>query len=220
MIVRSSRVLLLFFAAALVGLALIFGVLILQLNRGPISLSFLTPLVERALNSVGTGTVMNLHDTVLTWDAEERELDIRATGLRFFDADNKLRATIPEMNVTFSARALLRGLIAPTNLEVFGPRLRIVRRMDGDMSVDFGTENGESDGGTAPVELVQELLRAPDLSLASGYLSGVSVRSAFVEFLDEQTGRRLVAPRANISLVRDDAGIRADATIVVGEGEL
>ncbi len=220
MIVRSSRVLLLFFAAALVGLALIFGVLILQLNRGPISLSFLTPLVERALNSVGTGTVINLHDTVLTWDAEERELDIRATGLRFFDADNKLRATIPEMNVTFSARALLRGLIAPTNLEVFGPRLRIVRRMDGDMSVDFGAENGESDGDTAPVELVQELLRAPDLSLASGYLSGVSVRSAFVEFLDEQTGRRLVAPRANISLVRDDAGIRADATIVVGEGEL
>ena len=50
LIVRSSRVLVLFFAAALVGLAMFSGVLVFQLSRGPISLNFLTPLVEEALN--------------------------------------------------------------------------------------------------------------------------------------------------------------------------
>jgi hypothetical protein len=219
LIVRSSRVLILFFAAALVGLAMIFGVLIFQLSRGPISLNFLTPLVERALDSAADGAQVRLHDTVLTWDEEKRELDIRATGLQFLDPTGAVRATVPEMNVTFSARALLRGLIAPTNLELFGPRLKIIRSETGEVSVDFGDGNDASGGSAAPVGLVQELLRAPNRDLASGYLSGVAVRSAFVEFDDRMSGQRFVAPNASVQLSRDEDGIRADGAITVGDGD-
>ncbi|MEL0012493.1 MAG: hypothetical protein VW881_03565, partial [Alphaproteobacteria bacterium] len=72
----------LFFAAALVGLALMLGMLFFQLSRGPISLSFLTPLIEQALNSTLDGTSIALHDTVLTWESEASQRDIRATGLQ------------------------------------------------------------------------------------------------------------------------------------------
>lgn len=221
MIVRSSRVLVLFFAAALVGLAMIFGVLIFQLSRGPISLNFLTPLVERALDSAAEGAQVRLHDTVLTWDEEQRTLDIRATGLQFLDPAGQVRATVPEMNVTFSARALLRGLIAPTNLELFGPRLKIIRSESGEVSVDFGDSNDvDVDGdGAAPVGLVQELLRPPNREMASGYLSGVAVRSAFIELEDRLNGRRFVVPNATVQLSRDAEGIRADGAITVGAGE-
>lgn len=219
LIVRSSRVLVLFFAAALVGLAMISGVLIFQLSRGPISLSFLTPLVERALNSSSEDTQIQLHDTVLTWENEDRALDVRATGLQFLDSEGRVRATIPEMTVTFSARALLRGMIAPTNLEIFGPRLKVIRAETGEVSLDFGGESVAEGEGGAPVGLIQELLRPPDLSLASGYLTGVAVRSAFVEFDDRLRGRQFVAPNTNIQLVRDAEGIGADGSVTLGEGE-
>ncbi len=87
---------------------MIFGVLVFQLSRGPISLSFLTPLIEEALNSTSQETRVRLHDMVLTWESEDRVLDIRATGLRLLDGDGRVRATVPEMTITLSARALLR----------------------------------------------------------------------------------------------------------------
>lgn len=223
MIVRSSRVLLLFFAAALVGLAMIFGVLVFQLSRGPISLSFLTPLIEEALNSTSQETGVRLHDTVLTWESEDRALDIRATGLRLLDGDGRVRATVPEITITLSARALLKGLVAPTKLEVFGPRIKIVRDGAGVVRLDFGGGEAPKDGaeeeGGAPLGIVQELLRPPDPSLASGYLTSVGVRSAFLEFEDTVTGRRVLAPNVNLQLTRDDAGILADGSLTVGEGE-
>lgn len=223
MIVRSSRVLLLFFATALVGLAMIFGVLVFQLSRGPISLSFLTPLIEEALNSTSQETRVRLHDMVLTWESEDRVLDIRATGLRLLDGDGRVHATVPEMTITLSARALLRGLVAPTKLEVFGPRIKIVRDDGGTVRLDFGggeTPNDEgAQEGDAPLGIVQELLRPPDQSLASGYLTSVAVRSAFLEFEDAVTGRRIVAPNVNLQLKRDDAGIRADGSLTLGESE-
>ena len=219
MIVRSSRWLLLFFAAALVGLALIFSVLIWQLSRGPISLSFLTPLIERALDTGRGNARIRLHDTILTWVADERELDIRAVGLQFIDSGDSVRATIPEVSVKFSGRALLRGLVAPTSLELFGPRVRVVREANGDISMDIGN-NPQAEGGPATSPgLIEELLQAPDPNLASGYLTRVAVRSALVEFDDFQRGMRLSTPRANIALVRDAEGISAEGSVVFGESD-
>lgn len=220
MIVRSSRLLLLFFAAALVGLALIFGVLIWQLSRGPISLSFLTPLIERALDTGRGNARIQLHDTILTWAADERELDIRAIGLQFVDSSGGVRATIPEMSVKFSGRALLRGLVAPTSLELFGPRVRVVREVNGDISMDIGN-NPQADGNRATSPgLIEELLQTPNPNLASGYLTRVAVRSALIEFDDFQRGVRLSTPRANIALLRDAEGISAEGSVVFGESDM
>lgn len=219
LIVRSSRVLVLFFAAALVGLAMFSGILVFQLSRGPISLNFLTPLVEEALNSSAGATHVRLHDTVLSWEGEERALDIRATGLQFLDSAERVRATIPEMSVKFSVRALLRGLIAPTRLELFGPRVTIIRAPSGEVSIDFGGDTAPAENAGAPMGFLQELLSAPDTSLASGYLSSVAVRNAFLEFEDRMTARRWLAPNTDIRLERDAAGIRGDGSIVIGEGE-
>lgn len=219
LIVRSSRLLLLFFAASLVGLALIFGVLIWQLSRGPISLSFLTPLIERALDTGRGNTQIKLHDTILTWAADERELDIRAVGLQFVDADGGVRATIPEMSVKFSGRALLRGLVAPTSLELFGPRVRVVREANGNISMDVGSTPGADGAPSTSPGLIEELLQTPNPNLASGYLTRVAVRSALIEFDDFQRGMRLRTPRANIALLRDAEGISAEGSLVFGESE-
>jgi hypothetical protein len=219
LIVRSSRVLILFFAAALVGLAMVSGVLVFQLSRGPISLGFLTPLIEQALSSEAEGSQLQLHDTVLTWEEEERALDIRATGLQFLDSAGQVQATIPEMTIKFSARALLRGLIAPTSLELFGPRLRVVRDTAGDINLDFGGSSATRQGGGAPVGLITELLRAPDPDLASGYLTRIAVRNAYVEFEDRLSGHQLLAPNTDVVLERDFDGIHGDGSILLGGGE-
>ena len=151
--------------------------------------------------------------------AEERELDIRAVGLQFVDNDGRVRATIPEMSVKFSGRALIRGLVAPTSIELFGPRVRVVRDSDGTVSIDIGDNSAGEAASVTSLGLIEELLQKPDPDLASGYLTRVAVRSALIEFDDFKRGVRLSAPRADIALLRNSEGISAEGFVVLGEAE-
>jgi hypothetical protein len=218
-IVRSSKFLLLFLAATLLGAGLFAVAAVWQLSRGPISLAFLTPYIEESLSDGPEGVQVRLHDTVLTWAGLERTLDLRAVGLEIVDTDGQVAASVPELSVQFSLRALLRGLIAPTGLELFGPRLRVARSTDGDIVVGFGAvdANGPSDRGG--MQLIGGLLREPDPDSPTGYLRRVSVSSALIEFEDHVTGRTWTAQRADIALQRDDNGIRGEGGIVLDVGE-
>ena len=222
MIVRSSKFLLLFLAATLLGAALFAVVAIWQLSRGPVSLGFLTPYVEDSLNGGPNGVQVRLHDTVLTWAGLERTLDIRAVGLEILDSEGEVVAAVPEMSVQFSLRAMMRGLIAPTGLELFGPRLRVVRTPEGEVVVGMGafSATGQSGGQAAGggVELIGRLMQEPNLNTSAGYLRRVSIISGLIEFEDRQTGRNWTAQRAEIALERDQKGIRADGTIVLNTG--
>jgi hypothetical protein len=217
-IVRSSKFLLLFLAATMLGAGLFALVAAWQLSRGPISLSFLTPYVENALSG-GTGDVqVRLHDTVITWAGFERTLDLRAVGLEILDVDGVVGAAVPEMAVQLSLRALFRGLIAPTGLELFGPRLRVVRTPDGDIFVGIGAVSASEQPAGDGMDLIGRLLDEPDLNSSTGYLRRISVASALIDFEDRQTGRSWTAQRADIALRRDESGIQADGTIVLDAG--
>lgn len=218
MIVRSSKFLLAFLAATLLGATVFAVVAVWQLSRGPISLGFLTPYIEESLSSGPDGVQVRLHDTVLTWAGLERTLDVRAVGLEIVDSNGEVGASVPELSVQFSIRALMRGLIAPTGLDLFGPRLRVVRTPDGEVFVGIGpvTASGQaSDGG---VGIIGGLLREPNPDTPTGYLRRVSIVSGLIEFEDRLTGRNWTTQRADIALVRDESGIRADGTIVLDAG--
>jgi hypothetical protein len=217
-IVRSSKFLLLFLAATMLGAGLFALVAAWQLSRGPISLSFLTPYVENALSGGTDDVQVRLHDTVITWAGFERTLDLRAVGLEILDVDGVVGAAVPEMAVQLSLRALFRGLIAPTGLELFGPRLRVVRTPDGDIFVGIGAVSASEQPAGDGMDLIGRLLDEPDLNSSTGYLRRISVASALIDFEDRQTGRSWTAQRADIALRRDESGIQADGTIVLDAG--
>ena len=217
-IVRSSKFLLLFLAAALLGTALFAVVAVWQLSRGPVSLSYLTPFVEDALSGGPDGVRVRLHDTVITWAGLERTLDLHAIGLEILDDDGEVGAVVPELSVQLSLRALMRGLIAPSGLELFGPRLRVVRKPDGDIFLGIGAVSASDPAEAGGMDLIGRLLQDPDPDSATGYLRRVSINSALIEFEDRQTGRNWTAQRADIALARDENGIQADGTIVLNVG--
>jgi len=201
----------------LLGTVLFAVVAVWQLSRGPISLGFLTPYIEDSLNSELDGVQVRLHDTVLSWDGLERTLGVRAVGLEILDSDGEVGASVPEMLVRFSLRALLRGVVAPTGLDLFGPRLRVVRTPDGEIFVGIRSvsASGPSGGGMG---FIEGLLSDSDPNSPTGYLRRVSIVSGLIEFEDRLTGRNWTAQRANIVLERDENGIRADGTIVLDAG--
>ncbi|HVI91283.1 MAG TPA: AsmA-like C-terminal domain-containing protein [Dongiaceae bacterium] len=154
MIRRTAKFLLEAFGATLAGLALLLGFLAYRLtHEGPIHLKFLVPYLERAVNGPDQDLQVSIDDAILTWAGWQRAVDMRSVNLHVRDRKGRELATIPEASISISARALMRGIIAPSRIEVFGASLRLWRSRDNRLMFgnrQIGGDNSDSQAsGTA-----------------------------------------------------------------------
>ena len=209
---RSSRLLLEVLAAVLAGSVVIAGFAAWRLSQDePVRLTFLTPYLVDALSPKDDSYQVSIDDTVLTWGGWARTLDLRATGVRILNPDGRTVAAIPAISLTLSARALiLHQTVAPTAIEVFGPRIFAVRDVDGRLHFVRAAPDDPArpTDEESPViaRLLDTLLSPPDPSLPTGYLMHAAVTDGELTFIDRKAGITWHAPAANIALDRDAAG--------------
>jgi hypothetical protein len=198
----ASRILIRILAAfaASAGLLLIGAVWLIA--AGPVSLSFLTPYFENALSAGASGYRVEYEDTVLTWEGWERNLDLRAKDVRIVDEAGGVVARAPEISLTLSANALIRGVIAPTYIELLGPQLRIVRTEDGRILFGNAEDPGEGQAGAFVQALIGELRKPLDADSLTGFLTQLRISNAVVTIDDRVTGTRWLAPDLDAELVR------------------
>ena len=118
-----------------VVLMLVFAGLAWRLSEGPMSLAFLTPSIERALEGGQGRYRIRLDDTILAWTGWERTLDIRVLNVSAIGADGSIIASVPAMSLSFSVQALLQGRVAPKSIDLYRPTLKLIRGEDGGLGV-------------------------------------------------------------------------------------
>lgn len=189
-----------------------------RLASGPVSISFLTPYIENALAEVHQGAVkLAVDDTILTWAGWERTLDIRIVNLRTSLPTGEVIATVPEVSVSLSAEALLKGAIAPRSVEFFGPSFRVVRHEDGSFALGFeGGGEGTSDFVSSMILL---MLQDPDPSQAMSYLKRIALVSGEVSYEDKAYGSIWHAPNADALFTRTDGGLEAELDLDLKAGD-
>lgn len=207
MIVRTTRVLIEVMVASLIVAALLAGYGAWRLSQGPLPVSFLTQDIEKALNSRAGPVRLTLGDTMLAWAGWDRALDLRVTGVRVFGQNGAELARIPEMSVSFSALALLRGVVAPTSLDIIGPRVTIVRQPSGDFA--FAFDQRDASGGDLSTAIAAFISRRPRNEGGLSSLRRISVLDAQVTLDDRFTGALWRAPESNIVLLREGGEVRA-----------
>ena len=208
---RTSNLILEIFLAVLVSLVVITAVAAWRLSQGPVSLAFLTPYIEQALGELEGPLTFTLEDTILTWAGWERTLDIRAVRVNVLDETGVVVARVPELSISLSARGFLRGIVAPTRLDIIGPRVRLVRDHEG--AFQFGLDQGGA--STFLPRIVDGLLAPPDPDSSLGYLSSLSIIAADITIEDQRLGVLWRAPRGNVTFARSRDGIRADAELTL-----
>ncbi len=200
-------------AAVLAGFVVLAAIAAWRLSQEePVRLTFLTPYLVDALTPEDGSFQVAIEDTVLSWGGWERTLDLRATGVRMVDASGRSIAAIPAMSLTLSARALvMQQMVAPTAIEMIGPRLFVVREADGRVRLVQAAPEDPSRASDeeSPVaaRFLAALLAPPDPALATGYLTHAVVTGGQLTFIDRKTGISWHAPAANIALRRDAQGI-------------
>ena len=205
---RTFRTLFQLIGGLTAGLAILIIVLAWRLTLGPISLAFLSPYIERVLTVDPKSFRIGLDDTILTWAGWERTLDIRVLNVRAVGPDGKVIASVPELSLSLSARAMMGGLVAPKSIDLFRPSLLLVRHADGRFEV--GTRQGAV-GSDRLLELVLGALQSgPDPRNALSYLTRVVIVDADVTFEDRSLGTTWRTPANRVSLIRIPGGIKGD----------
>ncbi|MDP6270916.1 MAG: AsmA-like C-terminal domain-containing protein [Alphaproteobacteria bacterium] len=216
MIIRTGKLFLRLVAGLAAGLAMVLAVAAWLVSAGPISLAFLTPYIQRALNPEAGEYSVDLADTILTWAGWERALDIRVVEVKVLDSRGRVLARVPEISLGLSGAALLRGEVAPTRLDVLGPEVRLVRRPEGRVELGFGADPAVAEQGLQGPQsgilraLAARLLSADNSGGSARYLKRISVLGADLVVDDRPSGTLWHAPRIDLILKREPDGVVAD----------
>ena len=189
-----------------------------RLSQGPVSLAFLTPTVERILSDPRQPFAFRIGDTVLTWAGWERALDIRFVDVSAIGSDGAVIARVPELSVGLNVAALVRGVVAPMEVELFRPSVRLRRQPDGNLDVDFAEEGPGSDALFDRV--LASLLAPPDPDNPMSYLEGVRILDARVILEDESLGISWKGSSSVARLWREDNSLKTEAFLTIAlDGE-
>jgi hypothetical protein len=204
-------------AVIVAGVTVLVVVAAVRLSEGPIALDFLTPHIERGLNTEAGDFKVSLGGTVLAWSKADRDLDIVLRDVRVTNKEGAGQAAVPQLAIGLSIRALLIGEFRPTRFELFGPTLKLVRGSDG--TIAFGdTGAGEAAdasllGGGITAKVVESLLDTPPAGHPLHYLRSVRFTRTTLEFEDQANSFRLTSPDSELVLVRERGGIAVSARL-------
>lgn len=199
------------------GLAIITLLIAWQLHKGPVSLSFLTPYVERALNAGHRSFRLAIDDTTLTWAGWERNIELRVKNVRAIDDGGAAQARIPELSMSLSGRALVRGKLAPRFIELLGPEIRVRRETTGALgiAVAAGAAGSSASGDRFATGLLGWLIRRPEPDSPMSYLETVRISGATMTFDDRLYGREWQAPVGYLKLERAPHGLLAEGSLQI-----
>lgn len=209
-----------------------------RLSEGPVRTDFLTPYLQAAINGAG-GNSVGIGGTFVVWEQGSRGLVMHAADVTVRDPDGKLIAALPEVAFELSSGAMLAGTLAPNQIEIIAPRIRLLRAKDG--SISFGSDAMAAEDGVPAsgdqaagrpggpggrgedlvlARVVSELLAEKVPGNPLSYLDEVRIRDGQVFVRDEKLGLSWAAPAAEISLRRDIAGLAGDVNLgFAGRGD-
>ena len=226
--IRRSTKILFEVVLALVALAVILaGIAAWRLSQGPQQVNFLTDYLERAITPADSELVLSIDKTVLVWSAETKELDLRALGVRLRDQEGEPVALLPWVSVELSPTALLRGVVAPREIEIYGARLSLYQDpLTGGFSLTGGesgelidlepvpdTSDPESDLSAVLPRILQVLLAPPGPEQPLSYLEAVRIRKGRLIVVSKLADSLWRIPFQLVELRRDRMGLVGAVTL-------
>jgi len=214
MIRRTAWSLLRGLAGFAAGLTLAAAFLVWRLSVAPVSLDYLIPSVARGLAETESGLDVRVDHTLLSL-GQGAAIDIVARGVHLGRRDGEARLTLPELDIGFSLRAALRGVVAPTRIVLREPELRLERAADGTIHLGLGAAAPDHDEWGE--QLLRDLAAAPDRQGPLGFLTEVAIRNALLGVDDRALGLAWRAKRADVTMHRGDRGVTGDISLTVVE---
>ena len=179
-----------------------FVLFIWQLYRGSIGLPFLKPYIIRALNHDDTSYQVTLDSVNLELVRSVQPLRIIANNV-VYKKEGDITINAPKVALSFSIKALLRGIIAPSTIEVNHPQIFIFSK--------YGVKNEKNTSEISRKKLEYyfdqaedfwERFNSEDHTYPESYINTIEITRADVELLEVDLGKKWQFSDVNYSFDR------------------
>ena len=161
--------------------------------------------------------MVNVDDTILKWVGGDRAIDLILRGTRVLSPEGQIFVQVPELAISLSASALLRGELAPKSLYVSGANITVIRDIDGRLGIELPQGQRSSEGLVR--KLLKEFVQTSDKETALIELRRLQIDNATVNVDDRQMGITWTARKSSITINRTDTGITSWAQFGLLLGE-
>lgn len=172
----------------LVGLLLF----IWQLYRGSIALPFLKPYIISALNQDNTDYEVTLDSVNLELVRSVQPLRIIANNV-VYKKDGTISINAPKVALSFSIKALLKGIIAPSSIDIDAPKIFVFSNYgvnkDKDKDSDVIRQKKLEYYFEAAASF-WEHFNSEDYSYPESYINQININRADVELLEVDLGKK------------------------------
>lgn len=218
-----------------------------RLAQGPVSLNFMTEMIQRQINANLTGMSVTIGGAMIEREPGSGVPHFRLLSLELRDESGNLIARAPRAAIAVDEAALFNASVVPTALELIGPRIRVMRTLDGRMELGFteaaapdevvmvdaeDPQATKSDQVSAAEEVQQTVGRGINLIRilsgeddeshnAMGSIETIRIADAALRIYDEANDSIWEVPKAELVFRRMPYGfaVAAKADVSNGPGE-
>lgn len=178
--------------ANFVSVILLAGALIFiwQLYSGSIKLPFLKPYIIRALNHDDADYQVDLDSVSLELVRSIQPLRIIAKNVSY-QKENTISINAPKVSLSFSIKALMHGVIAPSSIEIEQPSIYIYSRYNiGDTKDNEEIKSKKLRYYIEQAEEFWDHFNSADDTYPESYINSIAINKAEVELLEIDLGKK------------------------------
>jgi hypothetical protein len=190
------------------------GLLYVRLLHGPISVSFLTQPIQRAIAEEVAGVHVAIEGVDLRL-ADSGHVEFELKNVRVTDSGGVPLVIAPSASISLSRKALLSARIAPESVDLNSPRLSLFYSEDGTLALKFAPPVVPSESERAKLPSGRGAPETPPTPGAAGEVDGALGRIDLVKMLSETSAR--ARRREHASAYLREIGLKS-ATVVIDQG--
>lgn len=199
----------------IVGMLFVVLLFFWTLYRGPISVPYLKPYIIQALNFDDSEYKVGLKEVNLELVRSVQPLRITARDISLKKNDESFSISAPKLYLSFSLRALLKGIIAPSDVSVENPSVYFFASygLDENNDVEINRKKVQF-----YVEKFKEFLsnyNAEEKIYPESFVNNITIKDAEIELHEVELGRRWLFSDLDFEFNRDFINLKANANTLV-----
>lgn len=192
-----------------------------KLGKGPIEVNFLRPYIIQALTNDTSSYDLNVKSVNLELVHSVQPIKIIAKDVSFKDKNDNYDINAPRLALSFSTRALLKGLLAPSSINIENPKIKIttfynIKKDTSTHSQDLNEINLKKlEFYFEQFEDFMERFNSPEKLYLESFINQINISNAEISMTEAEIGRQFTFINANLSFARGltDIKIKADSAV-------
>ncbi|MBR5598457.1 MAG: hypothetical protein IKW39_00285 [Alphaproteobacteria bacterium] len=198
-------------------------ILLWHLGKGPIEVNFLRPYIIEALTNETSSYDINISSVNLELANSIQPIEIIAKDISFKDKEDSYEVTSPRLSLSFSARALLKGLLAPSSIDIENPKVRINTSYEETFKNQHTQTHSSTDTNLKKLEFyfnqfeeLMERFNSPEKLYIESFINEINIKNSSITIKEVDTQKEFHFVNADLSFLRGLTSIELKLDSAIG----